>query len=238
MKSKNVKQFLSIICVCSFFISLPWTELAWGENKDADPQMLTFNNKEQFKIKNASVTANSNISFNGRSYYTYTSEGKLMNIVLPNGDMEEFKYDANGNLITRARNKFSNLNGRWSESGGTWTSVGEGKQGEATTENNVYYLNSQTGSDFVYEGDIKVVSKGAGALVFRANSNGTQGYVVNVDTLLQVVRLWDMGSGKVIRDYPIPIGLGQSYHLKVVTKGSNIKVYLNDGSSPVMDVND
>ncbi|MCP1308000.1 hypothetical protein [Paenibacillus tyrfis] len=132
--------------------------------------------------------------------------------------------------------KFSNLNGRWSEVGGTWTSVGEGKQGEATTENNAYYLNSQTGNDFVYEGDIKVVSKGAGALVFRANSTGTQGYAVNVDTLLQVVRLWDMGSGKIIRDYPIPIGLGQSYHLKVVTKGSNIKVYLNDGLSPVMDV--
>ncbi|XOK62261.1 hypothetical protein ACJ7K1_03740 [Paenibacillus elgii] len=58
--------------------------------------------------------------------------------------MEESTYDNNGNLITRAKNKFSNLNGRWSEIGEAWKSIGEGKQGEV-------YVSGQFGVN-VYNG--------------------------------------------------------------------------------------
>ncbi|MBC2580221.1 glycoside hydrolase family 32 protein [Clostridium sp. DJ247] len=129
----------------------------------------------------------------------------------------------------------SNLTGTWSTVSGTWTNATGGKIG-TNAGGDSFILNSQTGSDFVLEGDIKPVGGVAGGLIFRANSDATQFYCANVDTS-GVVKLW-RSDGTVLGTYNTPISANNTYKLKVVANGSNIKVYLNDGGTPAINVND
>ena len=126
-----------------------------------------------------------------------------------------------------------NLGGTWAPAGGTWTDVTEGKQGQAAGD--AFYLNSTTGADFTYEGDVRVISGVAAALTFRASADGTQHYTANVDTN-GVVKLWR--PGRVIATYPTPIAVGRTYHLKVVALGTRLRAYLDHGSTPVIDATD
>ena len=88
-----------------------------------------------------------------------------------------------------------------------------------------------------HRGDVKVTTSKAGVLTFKANSGATQGYCINVDANSDVVRLWRIGYG-TLRDYVTTINTGTWYHLKVITSGSNIKVYFNGGGTTVIDYND
>lgn len=131
----------------------------------------------------------------------------------------------------------SNLTG-WTVHSGTWTDVNGGKQGVNAVGDGAY-MASESGTDFTYEADIKVTTNNpsAGALLFRANSNPFTGsYVVNVQTS-GVVRFFKFPYTP-IQDYSTTINANQTYHVKVVTSGSNIKVYLDNGATPVIDVND
>ncbi|MER7281592.1 glycoside hydrolase family 32 protein [Dactylosporangium sp. NPDC000244] len=127
----------------------------------------------------------------------------------------------------------SNLAGPWSAAGGTWTDTAGGKQGTATGD--AFYLSGTTAADFTYEGDVKIVSGTAAALTFRASADGTQHYTANIDTT-GVVKLWR--PGREIATYATPIATGRFYHLKVVTTGSRIRVYLDHGAGPVIDATD
>ncbi|MFL5346368.1 MAG: hypothetical protein ACJ8AT_16385, partial [Hyalangium sp.] len=130
---------------------------------------------------------------------------------------------------------FTNLAGPWSSTAGsTWTEpVGGGKQGAAGGDG--FLLSAQTGSNFTYEGDVRVVSGVAAALTFRASADASQHYTVNVHTGLGV-KLWR--PGYEIALYPTSIVTGQTYHLKVVATGSRLRVYLDNGTVPVIDATD
>ena len=129
----------------------------------------------------------------------------------------------------------SNLTGAWSSVNGTWSDVTGGKMG-TNAGGDSFYLNGQTASDFVLEGDVKPVGGTAAGLVFRANSTATQFYCANVDRN-GVVKLWKSG-GTVLGTFNTTINDATTYKLKVVANGSNIKVYLNNSADPVIDVND
>jgi fructan beta-fructosidase len=108
-------------------------------------------------------------------------------------------------------------------------------QGTAGSSANGFYLNAQTGTDFTYEGDVRVVSGAAAALTFRANADATQHYTLNVHAGMGV-KLWR--PGRDIALYPAPIVTGRTYHLKVVAQGSRLQVFLNNGATPVIDATD
>ena len=129
----------------------------------------------------------------------------------------------------------TNLAGPWSPTAGsTWTEpLSGGKQGAAGGDG--FLLSAQTGGDFTYEGDVRVVSGVAAALTFRANADATQHYTANVDTT-GVVKLWR--PGRDIAVYPTPLVAGRTYHLKVVANGSRFLVYLDNGTVPVIDATD
>lgn len=129
----------------------------------------------------------------------------------------------------------SSLTGMWTPISGSWSDTSIGKQGYSAG-GDVFILNSQTGGDFTYEADVRAMIGPASALVFRANSNATQGYCANVDTV-GCVKLWAPGRGELTR-YSTPIRGGDTYHLKVVTLGSNIKVYFNYGTTAVINYTD
>jgi fructan beta-fructosidase len=129
----------------------------------------------------------------------------------------------------------TNLAGSWTQVGGAWSDVTLGKQGTAGPFVNGFYLSSQTGTDFTYEGDVRVVSGMAAALTFRASADAAQHYTVNVHAG-QGVKLWR--PGRDIMFYPTSIVLGRTYHLKVVAQGSRFQVYLDHGTTPIIDATD
>ena len=128
----------------------------------------------------------------------------------------------------------TNLGGTWSAVSGSWYDIAGGKQGVNSSDG--FYLNSQTGTSFTYEGDLKVTNSGAAGLIFRSNANATQFYCINVDYTNQKVMLW--GPNVTARIHNTAISTNTTYHLKVVVNGSSIKVYFNGGANPVIDTVD
>jgi len=131
----------------------------------------------------------------------------------------------------------TNLPGLWATTNGTWTSTNAGQQGAFTGGDAFYMSSRQTTTDFNLEGDLNVTGGGAAGLMFRASSNGSTGYVANVDATNQCVKLWKTGVGQ-IGIYNTAISQNTVYHLKVVVSGSNLQVFFNNGASPVIYVND
>ncbi len=126
----------------------------------------------------------------------------------------------------------SDLQGPWHAAGGAWTDVGAGKQ--ASTSGNGFYLSAGTGADAVYQGDLTLGTAQAAGLTFHAGADGT-GYTANIDST-GVVKLWR--PGKDIAVYNTPISAGRTYHLKVETDGPRIRVWLDNGATPVIDATD
>jgi fructan beta-fructosidase len=116
----------------------------------------------------------------------------------------------------------------WSAASGSWVDTIDGKQGRGLKES--YTMASDTGTDFTYQADIKLSesSIGTGGLVFRSNKDGSKGYVVSVDAISDVIRLYNAANNETIAAYRTPIESNKSYNLKVVTSGSTIQVYVNN----------
>lgn len=128
----------------------------------------------------------------------------------------------------------SNLPGPWTPVGGAWKDTATGKVGSGAGD--VFSLSARAGTDFTYEGEVGILSGPAGALVFRTNAEASSGYCVNVD-MGGYVKLWAPGRGELVR-FDTPIYIRQPYHLKVVAKGANIKVFFNHRPKPILDFND
>ncbi|MFJ8007471.1 glycoside hydrolase family 32 protein [Streptomyces fagopyri] len=126
----------------------------------------------------------------------------------------------------------SNLKGPWHAAGGAWSDVSDGKRVSASGD--AFYLSASNGDDATYQGDISLDTARAGGLTFRANADGA-GYTANIDTS-GVVKLWR--PGKDIATYATPIAAGSTHHLKAQTNGSRIRVWLDNGSTPVIDATD
>lgn len=122
-----------------------------------------------------------------------------------------------------------------------WITTGDGIAGSYDSDSN--YMSNVSASNFTYEGDIKLdESGGAGALIFRANSDGSNGYYFNIDPDLRTLRLFYKQNGSVIPSQmlatvPMMVQSGKTYHIKIVTNGTNIKVYYDGSTLPVIDIN-
>ena len=127
----------------------------------------------------------------------------------------------------------TNVAGAWRAVGGSWTDVVGGKRGSATGDG--FFLSSGTGTDFSYEADVRLDTAQAAALTFRADADATQHYTVNVDAT-GMVKLWRPGHD--IARYATAIVRDRTYHLKVVTVGARIRVFLDHRATPVIDVMD
>ncbi|WP_330275416.1 glycoside hydrolase family 32 protein [Lentzea sp. NBC_00516] len=126
----------------------------------------------------------------------------------------------------------SNLSGPWHATAGSWTDVAGGKRAEAAGDS--FYLSASTAGDATYQGDLRLDTAQAAGLTFRATPEGA-GYTANIDAA-GVVKLWR--PGRDIASYATPIAQGQTYHLRVQTTGSRIQVWLNHGTSPIIDATD
>ena len=128
----------------------------------------------------------------------------------------------------------TNITDPWYPVSGTWSDVSAGKQG--TSGGDAFYLSTRRGSNFVYEGDVTVVSGTAAALTMRANRNATQQYTANIDVDAGVVKLWR--PGRDIATYATPLERNHAYHLKVQVVGDRFQVWFDHSATPVIDATD
>jgi hexosaminidase len=131
-----------------------------------------------------------------------------------------------------------NLN-EWTSVSGTWTNPGTVAQGATEAATNGFFMkNTNTGSDFTYEADIKLDTVNSAAfLIFRSNDDGSYSYCVALDSWSNVVKLYKFPYVS-LESYNYTFSTNTWYHLKIVTKGSNIKVYFNNSPTPCIDFND
>jgi fructan beta-fructosidase len=141
----------------------------------------------------------------------------------------------------------SNLSG-WTTINGKWVDTINGKQGQS--DGDAFILANQSGKDFTYEADIKVLDTdshpndpgkdtignpiGTGALVFHSDSSAKNSYAVNIDVKNEEVKYIKFVDGKgydlaIYNDEGnLNLQTNTDYHLKVVTEGDSMKAYLDD----------
>jgi arylsulfatase A-like enzyme len=133
----------------------------------------------------------------------------------------------------------------WIPYGGAWSLTGGGYQ--AAGANGVKSMAGIAYYDTVtYEADITPKAAGKAGLVFRASNYGTgayafNGYIAQLETGSDSVSLVRMDNGSktdLATASNIPIQVNQTYPMKIVASGSNIKVYLGDMTTPKINYND
>ncbi len=187
-------------------------------------QLEIFGNDGRLSISD-NVNFNSNADSQGVQVYAVGGTARLVNLQF---------YRLGSAWGVGEPTLDSNLTGQWQALGGTWADVTAGKQGRASGD--AFYLNSGTGADFTYEGDVSLVDGVAAALTFRATADGAGHYTANIDAGGQVVKLWR--PGRDIAAVPTTITRGRTYHLKIVTTGQRIRVYLDHHPNPLIDATD
>ena len=129
-----------------------------------------------------------------------------------------------------------NTNLTWSYPAG-WTEVSGGLQGDTS----MWCVSNESGTDFTLEGDIDTSTGQQVGLAFRSSENPSDGsYVVFLQTPYDTVDLQRIyiGGGAMISSVGRTLETNTVYHIKVVTEGTNIKVYFNNETTPLIDVND
>ncbi|WP_123041811.1 GH32 C-terminal domain-containing protein [Cohnella candidum] len=136
----------------------------------------------------------------------------------------------------------TNLTGWTSAPEAEWVATDDGIAGFFDQDAN--YMSNVSGSNFTYEADLKLdEAGGAGSMIFRADATGGNGYYFNVNPGLKSLRLFYKTNGsfsnaQVLAAVPALVQPGKTYHAKIVANGTNIKVYFDGSSTPVIDVND
>lgn len=161
---------------------------------------------------------------------TYLSGNFGLLVYNDSGNFKNIIYNNQSNVAT-------NLTG-WTPLEGTWTDRIAGKEGSSPDQ--ALILSNRTGSDFMYQANIRLTDDiGSAGLIFRSNSDASEGYSAEISADDNTVVLSRIGgnSGDIER-VPVQAAIrkGNDYVLKVKTNGANIQVFLND--EQVIDVNE
>ncbi|MBC8062126.1 MAG: glycoside hydrolase family 127 protein [Clostridiaceae bacterium] len=142
------------------------------------------------------------------------------------------------NFPTNGPNKWVNFGGGWQQQNGKYYSesynIG-GVKSVATTTNF---------SDFTYEVNVNIQNGGTEAgEIFRVSNpangaNAYNGYYAGISTNGQVVLGKSSNNWTQLGSTAMQINIGKAYHMKVITKGSNIQVFVEDMITPKINVND
>ena len=113
------------------------------------------------------------------------------------------------------------ISGNWSYSGDGFTSHNNG--------GDVFAMSDTSVRDFTYEADVHRENGVAFSLVFRANSNGSNAYVANIDFSRGTARIFYFGAGgsDLGAQYTLPDASKSDYHLRLEVIGSSIRYFVD-----------
>lgn len=132
----------------------------------------------------------------------------------------------------------------WTSSSGTWNLTSGEYLQTNTSGNNIAYINTLKSYDAVYEYDFRIVNNGGqtynwAGFQFRkttpSDSHTTSGYLVYATSSGAVVLYKPTGG---LASVNTGLDFSTMNHMKIVTNGINIKVYVNNSSTPIIDKND
>lgn len=122
--------------------------------------------------------------------------------------------------------------------------------GELLATNTVGYLGSKSVQsstmfdNFTYDAQIKIGTEGDGGVIFRADklsmgADEYKGYYAGISVKNKQVILGKANGGWTsLRTFTMDIQADTWYQLRVVAKGSNIKIYVNNMNTPVINFTD
>lgn len=149
-------------------------------------------------------------------------------------DRETFTEDFNDNN----QNGWVNYSGSFMVKDGEYmaTTV-EGGAGSKSVKSSTLF------SDFTYDMKVKVTTDGDGGMIFRASKlsfgpDEYNGYYAGISRTGYLVLGKSNGSWHQLKSINLPITSGQFYQLRVVAKGSSIKVYLDNMVTPKITFTD
>ncbi|HTG71374.1 MAG TPA: GH32 C-terminal domain-containing protein, partial [Candidatus Udaeobacter sp.] len=213
-------------------------ELAAGQTHSLYASVLphTADNKElTWTTSNAAVATVSGANSRSRAV-TAAAEGRAV--------ITAATQDGNivGQTLVTVGSFQTNLTGWHAASKGQWLTSADGASGMFDKDAN--YMSADSARNFIYEADVKLdPAGGAASMLFRANSDGSSGYYFNIDPNMKALRLFYKDNGsfqddQLLAKVPAFISPGKTYHVKIAANGTNIKVYFDGGSEPVIDEND
>ncbi len=133
------------------------------------------------------------------------------------------------------------VSSRWTEYGGIWTQQnGEYQIGSAGVGKSL--VNSVNQNDYTIEANLKPMDGAINSgVVFRVQNPGVgpdemKGYFVGLNS--DGVILGAMNNNWTsLAQQSLPVAMNQWHRIKVVVKGANIKVYVNDMTTTQIDIN-
>lgn len=135
--------------------------------------------------------------------------------------------------------------GGWTKYGGTWSE----SSGQYSVNVGAGYKSIANGTcfyDMIYEADVRVGNlTGDAGLIFKVSNptegmNNFDGYYVGISAFSDYVVLGKMNNNSwtQLGFFQLSIDSSTMYHLKVVVRGSNIKVYVNYFPNSIINVDD
>ncbi|HEY4415950.1 MAG TPA: beta-L-arabinofuranosidase domain-containing protein [Verrucomicrobiae bacterium] len=134
---------------------------------------------------------------------------------------------------------------RWTVFGGNWLArAGTLSTVPASAGGAKALVMASAFTNFIYQADVSVGSVGNAGLVFRASepdigADAYCGYYVGISPSAASLELGYVNNGwHLIKTVPMKFAASTFYHLKVQAEGSRLRIYVNDGEQPVLDVHD
>ena len=117
----------------------------------------------------------------------------------------------------------------------TWEETQNGLEINGYYEDDIFYLAEQSSADFVLETDLST-TRAAGLVVHSSNNPYDGSYSIQLDAGVKKVRLiYQPWPGSFAQEVDYDVQPGQSYHLRVVSRENNLKVYIDNAEEPTID---
>jgi hypothetical protein len=134
---------------------------------------------------------------------------------------------------------------RWTVFGGNWSARDGALSTVPASANGVKALAMETMfTNFTYEADVSVGLAGNAGLIFRVSKpdigvDAYCGYYVGINAEKSELEFGCVSNWwNVITNVPMTFAANTFYHLKVHALGSHLKIFVGDGSKPVVDADD
>ncbi|WP_052737989.1 GH32 C-terminal domain-containing protein [Bacillus sp. SA1-12] len=132
----------------------------------------------------------------------------------------------------------TNLNG-WQMQEDKWKHSSRGLVADANSADDLYAVTKTSAADFKYEADVMVSdANAAGTLILRSNKTGSQAYGLQIDANDDRIRLYDTNNKKKLAEREVSIETDQVYHVQIKAEGASLKVYWQNRTEPILNIQD